>query len=413
MEEIFKRRSVRLTLLLLIALVSFAGIYLLRVIFAPLILGFLLAYVLDPFADWLEARRLSRLAAVGIIFGIFAVVVIGVGSFGSIHLARGIHTGYYKIRGEPALRALAAGEKLLPGVHFKDINGDKIRNPGYASQAADWIEERLPEGWMTTVKDYTAAKYNELQEAFDDPERRNAIIDRVWKWASRRLGSEPSAVTDEIAETEGPGFVFSMFSWFVLCPLYVFFFLLEIDPMIAAIRRHLPGRFRPVIERIFRKIDKTLSAFFRGRLTVCLIKGGLTAVGLLVMGVPFWLPIGLAAGFLGLIPYVGIFLAIVPALFLSWFEYQSMGRLGGTAAVFAAMEGLEGFVLIPLFLGKEIGLHPLTIIVTLLIFGKLFGFLGVLLSVPLAAITKILGQEFVMPLIREFAEEKPIEESPP
>ncbi len=82
-------------------------------------------------------------------------------------------------------------------------------------------------------------------------------------------------------------------------------------------------------------------------------------------------------------------------------------RLGGIASIFIIMEIVEGLVLLPAFLGKEVGLHPLTIIVTLLVFGRIFGFVGVLLSVPMAAITKILFNEFIMPLIKEFAAEKP------
>lgn len=130
-----------------------------------------------------------------------------------------------------------------------------------------------------------------------------------------------------------------------------------------------------------------------------------------MFGVPFWFPIGMAAGFLSLIPYIGIWLAVVPALGLSWVDHGSLPRLGGIAAVFLIMETVEGLVLLPAFLGKEVGLHPLTIIVTLLVFGRLFGFVGVLLSVPLAAITKILFHEFIMPLIAEFAAEKPPDDS--
>ncbi|MEM7262450.1 MAG: AI-2E family transporter, partial [Planctomycetota bacterium] len=148
----------------------------------------------------------------------------------------------------------------------------------------------------------------------------------------------------------------------------------------------------------------TLAAFFRGRLTVCLVKGVLTSIGLLLFGVPLAIPIGLAAGFLSLLPYVGIYLTLVPAMLLSWFDAGSLGTLIGIVAFYGAIEALEGLVLIPKLLGREVGLHPLTIIVTLLVFGKLFGLVGVLLSVPLAAIAKILADEFVMPLIRDLAD---------
>ena len=127
----------------------------------------------------------------------------------------------------------------------------------------------------------------------------------------------------------------------------------------------------------------------------------------MVAGVPFGFAIGLASGFLSLIPYVGVWFAVLPALGLSWLEHQSGTNLALVGGIFAGIEVLEGLVLTPTLLGKEVGLHPLTVIVTLMIFGKILGLLGVLLSIPLAAITKILAREFVLPLVEDFAQEKP------
>ncbi len=401
------KRGLRLGLLLLVVLAALAGVYLLSDIFAPLILGFLIAYVLDPFADALEKAKFSRLVSVVIIFAIFTVVAVIFFTVAGFYIAKGVQGGYEAVMGEEwkledvHWTTIDTPDKTI---HFEDRDGDGEFDPGYLRRANKRINELIPDEWREGINERIESFVTEFKEDPNRVRERALAVFNWWKARKEQDGEEVSA----------GGGLFGIVSWFVFCPLYVFFFLLEIDPMIAGIRKHLPGRYRPQIERIFSKIDRILSAFFRGRLTICLIKGSLTSVGLLAFGVPFWFPIGMAAGFLSLIPYIGIWLAILPALGLSWVEHDvSLVRLGGVAAVFIIMETVEGLVLLPAFLGKEVGLHPLTIIVTLLIFGRIFGFVGVLLSVPLAAITKILFHEFIMPLIKDFAAEKPRDDQRP
>ncbi|OUU22961.1 MAG: hypothetical protein CBC13_06725, partial [Planctomycetia bacterium TMED53] len=189
-------------------------------------------------------------------------------------------------------------------------------------------------------------------------------------------------------------------NWLLLVPIYVFFFLLEIDPMLARMRMWIPSGSRPRLEKVVLEIHGILSGFFRGRLLVCVIKGVVTGAGLFLLGVPYGFLIGIASGFLSLIPYVGVWLALLPALGICWFEHHDLVLLILTAALFGAMEVVEGFVLIPRFLGEEVGLHPVTVIVTFLIFAQWFGLLGMLLSVPMAAASKTLLREYVIPLLK-------------
>ncbi|MFN0058259.1 MAG: AI-2E family transporter [Planctomycetota bacterium] len=422
MEGFVRKRGVRLGLLLLVSVAALTGIYWLSDIFAPLLLGFLIAYVLDPIADRLQRLRLSRFNAVLVIFivaNLLALIGIVGGSF---LMMRGVHSGYLKLAGDrrlPAFPKAGLSEsggpvELRAGVHYVDrVKNDKY-DPGYLIQLKNWVFELpaqlgIPEQWRDAAREWIDEKresiLRETDSAMSDTETIKQRLEQAWKFmveqfAERRAGGDPqlAAVDDDASESVG---FLRLLSYLVLCPLYVFFFLLEFDSIIGAIERYLPSEQRERVMRIFRQIDATLAAFFRGRLIVCLLKGAITALLLLMLGVPFWLPIGLAAGFVSLIPYIGIFLAVVPALGLSWFEHHNLLQLVGVAAVFGAMEAAEGFVLIPRFLGKEVGLHPLTIIVTLLVFGKLLGFVGVLLSVPLAAITKILAVEFILPLLEE------------
>ncbi|MEM7168312.1 MAG: AI-2E family transporter [Planctomycetota bacterium] len=468
MAGYLRKRSVRIALLVGLVLATFGFVYWLREIFAPVIAGFLIAYVLDPLADRLEARKMRRFNAVLVIFAVATVLLLAFTFTAGFYTVRGARVAFYSAVGEPSAAPGQQGAAKASitdksdwrsqHTHFLDRNDNGIWDLGYLEKAKRSVVESLEKGEDEALGKQIAARIrqieDELREEFTDDDQHfdlskavdsrlvrtfqesdsllNALLTYLQgapegdesKPAPKavdeaELASDTAARTaalvvkelqgqqEEVVEAQEGGGFFVVLSWFVLCPLYVFFFLLEIDTMIATIRRYLPATQRDRVVRIFSQIDRILSSFFRGRLTVCLIKGGVTSLLLLILGVPFWFPIGMIAGFLSLIPYVGIWLAIVPALLLGWLEHESLMRLLLVGGAFAAMEGVEGFVLIPTFLGKEVGLHPLTIVVTLLIFGKLFGFIGVLLSVPLAAIAKILGNEFLMPLIRGFADEDP------
>jgi len=386
-----QKRSVRLTLLTVVIAVVVVGVVWLREIFAPLFLAMVIAYILDPVADFLQRLKMSRILAVTTIFLGVILIVSGAAFFGGASLARGVHI---------------ASERL----------------PGYLQQGQEWLERDFPgvvtgiERWREDLEKRFAPEQDlNAEEAM--ARRTEAVLDAtVGTLIDDFLGQEDDAgpegsgtVAPPIGGIASAG-VERLLSWGVwafLVPVYIFFFLLEIDPMIAGIRGYLPGRQKGRIERIAVEIHRTISAFFRGRLTICLVKGGLTGFGLMVAGVPFGFAIGLASGFLSLIPYVGVWFAVLPALGLSWLEHQSGTNLALVGGIFAGIEVLEGLVLTPTLLGKEVGLHPLTVIVTLMIFGKILGLLGVLLSIPLAAITKILAREFVLPLVEDFAQEKP------
>jgi len=437
-DGILQKRGVRLTLLLLLAGGAIYGAYRLSAIFAPLLFSFLVAYVLDPVADALERRRFSRLAAVISIFAVGTLSILLALSLGGYFLYDGVVRFIDRARGEPVFAAaeVAADPELREGLLqvpgedllYLDENGDNEYQRSYILTAMEYVERlgnRIGEdeyGLVASIRTWLERKREDL----DSPEKRAEIrgkvearVEKALDWLAGApvrafLGDEEPGGPAPAAggEEEGPGLLASLFawgSWMLLCPLYVFYLLLEIDPIVAKIRGYLPGRYRGTVVRIAGKIDRTMASFFRGRLLICVVKGLGTSVGLLIVGAPFAIPLGIAAGFLALVPYVGIWFAIIPTALLTWFDSQSVGPLLAVGGVFVVMEVLEGFWMVPRFLGKEVGLHPLTVIVTMLVFADLLGLVGVLLSVPLAAIAKILLEEFVMPLVREFA----AEEEPP
>ncbi|MER5170629.1 AI-2E family transporter [Thioclava sp. GXIMD2076] len=179
----------------------------------------------------------------------------------------------------------------------------------------------------------------------------------------------------------------------VVVPVVAFYMLLDWDPIVAKVDRMLPRQSAETIRGIARDIDRVLSGFVRGQVTVCLILGTFYAVGLMLAGLNFGLIAGAIAGSLTFIPYVGAIigggLAIGLALFQFWGEWWHIAIVAG---IFAIGQFLEGNIITPKLVGNSIGLHPLWLIFALSAFGTLFGFVGMLVAVPVAAMLGVLAR---------------------
>jgi len=179
----------------------------------------------------------------------------------------------------------------------------------------------------------------------------------------------------------------------VIVPVVAFYLLLDWDRMVAEIDKLLPRDHAPTIRRLASEIDATLAGFVRGQGTVCLILGTYYAVALMLVGLQFGLVIGLVAGLLTFIPYVGALigglLSIGLALFQFWGDWWTILLV---AAIFQAGQLVEGNVLTPKLVGGSVGLHPVWLIFALSAFGALFGFVGLLVAVPVAAALGVLAR---------------------
>lgn len=173
---------------------------------------------------------------------------------------------------------------------------------------------------------------------------------------------------------------------FVIVPVVAVYMLLDWDRMVAQLDGLLPREHAPVIRRLARDIDRTLASFIRGMGTVCLVLGTYYAIALMLVGLQFGLVVGFIAGLVTFIPYLGALiggaLAIGLALFQFWGDWLSIGLVG---AIFVVGQVVEGNVLTPKLVGDSVGLHPVWLILALSVFGTLFGFVGMLVAVPLAA----------------------------
>ncbi len=178
---------------------------------------------------------------------------------------------------------------------------------------------------------------------------------------------------------------------FVIVPVVAFYLLYDWDRMIAKIDTLLPRDHAPVIRRLACEVDDTLASFIRGMGTVSLILGTYYAVALMLVGLQFGLVVGAVAGLVTFIPYVGAVvggaLAIGLALFQFWGDWITIGLVGG---IFVLGQVVEGNVLTPKLVGGSVGLHPVWLIFALAVFGALFGFVGMLVAVPVAAAIGVL-----------------------
>jgi predicted PurR-regulated permease PerM len=171
------------------------------------------------------------------------------------------------------------------------------------------------------------------------------------------------------------------------------FLLKDFDKLLRGIRDLIPPRYRGKVEEIAGKIHVQITSFLRGQLTVCMCLGAMYILGLTFARVPFSIPIGIFGGVAAFIPYIGITLTIIPSVILTLLAHGFDWHLGAVLATFAIAQFLEGTFLTPKIVGDKVGLNPVWVILAILVFGNAFGFLGILLAVPMAASLKVLVLE--------------------
>jgi predicted PurR-regulated permease PerM len=184
----------------------------------------------------------------------------------------------------------------------------------------------------------------------------------------------------------------------VLVPIFLFFFLKEGPNISASWSNYLPLRASPLkseIVSLLSEINSYLISFFRGQLLVSMIDGLLIGVALLIMGMDFAVLIGLMVGVLGLIPYAGVIICWIPAVIIAIAQWGDWTHPIIVTAIFLVVNNLDGMVIAPRIVGESVGLHPLTVIVSVLVWSiVLGGLLGALLAVPLTATVKVLLKRY-------------------
>ncbi|WP_110647211.1 AI-2E family transporter [Salinicola peritrichatus] len=312
---------------------------LLEPILMPFFVSMILAYLGDPVTDWLEARGLSRRLAVSVVFLMLGVIVVG----GLLILV-------------PMLgRQIGQLFEALPDVF-------------------NWVQATiLPEVRELTGIDFTA----------DFDQLRNALMSN---W--RETGTYAAAL---LAQASRSGLALAVWIGNIaLIPVVTFYLLLDWDRIKGYLRDLLPRHIEPRATALTTECDEVLSAFLRGQLLVMLSLGIIYAMGLSVLGLNFGLLIGLLAGLASIVPYLGVIVGIVTAGVVAFFQFGEWVPLLGVLVVFGIGQVVESTLLQPLLLGDKIGLHPVAVIFAVLAGGQLFGFTGILLALPVAAVIMVL-----------------------
>ncbi|WP_455198210.1 AI-2E family transporter, partial [Kaarinaea lacus] len=176
----------------------------------------------------------------------------------------------------------------------------------------------------------------------------------------------------------------------VLIPVVTFYLLRDWDVLVKKVHELLPRKWEPTAVKLTKESDEVLGAFLRGQLLVMLALATVYSVGLMWVGLELALIIGLVAGLVSFVPYLGFIIGILFAGIAAFMQFQEISYLLWVAAVFGVGQALEGMLLTPLLVGDRIGLHPVAVIFAVMAGGQLFGFVGVLLALPVAAVIVVI-----------------------
>ncbi len=179
-----------------------------------------------------------------------------------------------------------------------------------------------------------------------------------------------------------------------LIPVVSFYLLRDWDTLVSYIRNVIPREAENTVVELVRECDEVLSSFLRGQMLVMTLLGGIYSIGLMIVGLELALLIGMLAGLASIVPYLGFVVGIVAASSAAVIQYQELFPLIYVAIVFGIGQMLEGMVLTPLLVGDRIGLHPVAVIFAILAGGQLFGFTGVLLALPVAAVIMVFVRHY-------------------
>ncbi|MCI0414051.1 AI-2E family transporter [bacterium] len=316
-------------------------LYLLRSVLWPFIFAFFIAYILNPWINFLERKGIRRTLAILVVM-IFFSLLVTLGAWLIIPQA---------------------------GREFADFAKNV---PRYAqvvrSHVEPWVQglmERYPDLALQIEEYYNISLKPKL------PALAKPVLDFFGKMFSGVVN-----------------FLVVLLN-LALVPVLAFYLMHDFGNILAKGLEMIPPRSRETVVTRIREVDDALSQYLRGQLSVSLFLAVIYIIGLLVLRVPLAVPIGLFSGLANMVPYLGFVLGIGASIFFSFVDNQDWHRLIWIVALYAFAQLLEGTVVSPLFVGKRTGLHPVVIMLALVIGGTLFGFMGMLLAVPFMAIATV------------------------
>lgn len=256
----------------------------------------------------------------------------------------------------------------------------------------------IPDLWAQSVKagEVIFANFREdnARSVRDEIRRFSPVVDRLIGLRVYRFLRSPAGLTEagQSFFTGGLAGVLTTAAGaldLLVIPFFVYYILVDFQRWRLSLDDLLPSRFRPPFSRLFDEVGRILQAYVLGQLMIAIIMGGLYAIGFAALRVPAWAGLAALSGFLNVVPYVGTAAGLILASGLTFAETGQIWRIAGIAGVFTAVQTIEGYFLTPRILGGRLSLHPMAVFLALLIGGRMFGLLGVLLAVPSIAIAQV------------------------
>jgi predicted PurR-regulated permease PerM len=322
-------------------LILFVGfIWIFNGILTPFILGIAIAYLLNPVAVKFSRKHIPRWATALIILTLF---------FGILSL----------------LFILVAPMVFRQGQMLIEQIPNYIQNLlDYLSPYLTWIQDRVGEDYIQQINDYL-------------------------KGSAGKVVGVTGGIVGGLAT--GGKVLAGMATTLALTPLVAFFMLKEWPFIVRWVESMYPRQHAHLIRSLLKKIDTKVAGFIRGQISVAFILGVIYALALTIAGLNYGFLIGLGAGLFSIIPLVGSTLGLVVGVVVAWFQTGDLVYTGIIAAIFMGGQFIEGNFLAPKIVGDSVGLHPLWIMFALLAGGSLFGIVGMLIAVPMAAVVGVLG----------------------
>ena len=327
-------------LLIIVGLILAGLLYILQPVLTPFVVGIGIAYLADPFVDRLEARGWPRSMATVMVFLVLIFLLIG------------LFLGIYPL----LIKQIQTLVQMLPSIEI-----------WFNATLLPWLQSNLG-------LDVKSMKLDLVTEGLAaEWKQTGGVISRVAKYA-----------------TESSMGLISTLGSVAMVPVVAFYMLRDFDLVTERIKMLLPLSIQPQVNAWAIESNNVLAAFMRGQLLVMLSLGAIYALGLHLVGLNYALLIGVLAGLASVVPYLGFVVGIAAALTISLFQFDNYLPLVMVLVVFSVGQIVESFVLTPLLVGDRIGLHPVAVIFAILAGGQLFGFMGVLLALPIAAVIMVL-----------------------
>jgi len=318
---------------------------------APFLLALAFAYIQNPLVTRMERRKISRTWGT-LIMAIPTLVILGLLFFVGLPALGGQIADFINNSPQYLQRATVWVEGLQAQVMRRDIPG---------------VDEQALVTRLRAIKPEQLVAY--LQQ------RQSAIAGAAWAGV--------------LGLGRGVGTILSILSYIFLTPILTYYLLRDWPKITERLGEMVPVQRRPGVLAFAREYDRLLYGFLRGNVTSSAVVGFLTFLGLFLLGFPYALLLGIMAAVFNIIPYVGLVLTLIPALVIALFTPDPVVGLGKALGVFVAVQLLDGAVLSPNIVGESVNLHPVWVILALSVFGFFFGFVGLLLAVPLAVLLKL------------------------